>query len=89
MQIEAIEAHVSKTCDEISMLEDRKTRITKRLSLLREYLSMKLSMVECQLEECLSLKTFFDSFVYSDLNAMEIACYGLRNVLNILEGVKE
>ena len=87
VNIEGIEAQVSKIYDEISQLEDKKTRITKRFLVLREHLSVKLSTVEFQLQECLLAKIYFHNFIYSNLNVVEISSYGLCDLLDIL-GVK-
>ena len=67
--MEDVEAKIGKTYDEISLIEMNKEIITKRFSLVRENLSLKIEFLERQVEECLKAKTSFDFFC-SDLNAM-------------------
>ena len=89
IKIEDVEAQIGKTYDEISLIKLHRERTSKRFSLLREHSSLKINTLEQQVEECLKANTSFDKFVYSDLNAVEIASYGLCALLSILEGVKD
>ena len=70
VKIEGIETQVSKTYDEISLLEVIKEKITKMFSLVREHLSMKV--IEQQLEGFLVENVSFDKFIFLDLNVVEI-----------------
>lgn len=60
IKIEDIERQISNTYDEISLIEINKERVTKRLSLLRENLSLKIRTLEQQVEDVeLMVKSFF------------------------------
>lgn len=50
---------------------------------------MKISAVERQLDECVKAKDTYSKFMFSDLNAVEIASYALCAILTTSEAVKD
>ena len=52
-------------------------------------MSLKITTLEQQVEECLKAKISFEKFVYLDLNVVEIVAYGLCTLLSISEGVRD
>lgn len=52
-------------------------------------MDLKLSTIERQLEECIKAKDTYSNFMYSNLNAIEIASYALSAILNIVEAIKD
>ena len=61
----------------------------KRTSKFRESISLKLSFVEKQLEECVKAKEAYTNFLYSDINAIEIESYALCAILSSAKSTKE
>lgn len=88
MKITDTEKKLSKIHDEIRLLENEKETQLKRFSLFRENLTLKISNVHNQLEECLSSKTSYGKFSYPNLRAVEIASYGLCALLSISDSIK-
>lgn len=80
-----VEKKIFKIYDEIRILKDDKDRKMKRFTLLREHISINLSTIEGKLEECLSTKTSFQKFSYENLQACEIASYGLCALLSVVD----
>lgn len=60
-----------------------------RLSEFIESIALKLSSIERQLEEFVKTKDTYSNFVYSDLNAIEIASYALCAMLTTTKVDKE
>lgn len=61
----------------------------KRFTLLREHESIKMSILETQLEEYLSSKTSYGKLHYANLKAYEIASFGLCARLSFSDAVKK
>ena len=61
----------------------------KKISDFRESITLKLSFVEKQLEECIKAKDTYSKFLYLDLNVVEIASYALCAILTSTEYTKE
>ena len=55
----------------------------------RELIALKLSFIEKQLEECVKAKDTYSNFLYSDINAVEIASYALCVILTSTVSTKE
>ena len=73
----------------IRILESYEEKVTKRFSSLREVMSPKIKILQRKLEECLSTKTSYDKFSYTDLSVVEVASYALCSLLLISDIVKE
>ena len=89
MKIFDTEKSISKLCDDIRILSHEKERKLKRFSLLRDHVSINISIVESQLEECLTSKTSYEKFHYANLQACEIASYGLCALLSVSDAIKK
>ena len=71
------------------MLAEEKNRKMIRINILREHISIKTSIVEDQIEECLSVKTSFQKFSFNSLQACQKAAYGLSTLLNVAKSIKK
>ena len=89
MKILDVEKKIRKHIDEIRILQDERNKKMRRLTILREHISMKLSIIEEQLEECLTTKTSFQKFKFESLQACQMAAYGLSTLLNVADSIKK
>ena len=55
----------------------------------RESIALKLPFLEKQLEEFVKVKAIYSNFLYSDINAVEIASYDLCAIFTSVESTKE
>lgn len=69
VKISSVEKSIRKLKDEIRMLAEEKNRKMIRINILREHVSIKISIVEDQIEQCLSAKTLFQKFSFNSLQA--------------------
>lgn len=70
---------------EVWKLHMEREHLLKILYDFRESLVVRISAIERQLDECLKAKTSYATFSYSDLKAIEIACYALCEIIAILK----
>ena len=75
--------------DNIREIQVEKEKALKRFTLLREHLFPQVTLLENQLEECLSAKSSYENFVATDLNVEELATYALHALINISDALKE
>ena len=70
-------------------LELKKEQILKRFSEFRESISLRTTIIERQLEECVKAKDTYSNFLYSNLNAVEIASNALCAILTSTKTTKD
>ena len=73
---------------ELRLLLNEKEQKVNKLSLLREHVSTKLSIIEEQLRECQKAKIAYDKFGFDSIQACEIAAYGLSTLLSVSDSIR-
>ena len=61
----------------------------KRFTLLRVHLFPQITLLENQLQECLSKKFSYDKFVATDLNVVELVAYALCALISVFDALKD
>lgn len=89
IKISTVEKKIKKLCDEIRTLNDEKNKKIIRINILREHVSIKLTIIEEHLDECLTAKTTLQKFNFESLQACQIVAYGLSTLLNVVESIKK
>ena len=56
---------------------------------MREHLTFKIINVKNKLDECIITKTSYEKFVHSNLNAIQVASYGMCTLNSVLESVTD
>ena len=88
-KVDDFEGQIVSIHTNIRKLQLKKEKILRRLSDFRESIALKLSTIERQLEECIKSKDTYSNFIYSDLNAIEIASYALCAIPINVKAVKD
>lgn len=87
-KIDDFEGLVTNIHSDIRKLELWKEQILKRVLDFKDSIALKISIVEKQLEECAKAKDTYSKFLFSNLNAVEIASYALCEILTSTESTK-
>ena len=64
-------------------IEAEKERTLKKFILLKEHLSPQITLLENQIEECLTAKASYDKFLVIDLSTVELATYALCALISV------
>jgi hypothetical protein len=87
--VNELEGPVASVHIDIRKLELEKEIILRRLSEFRESISLKISSVERDLEECVKAKDTYANFTCSNLNVVKIASYTLCTIVTTVEVEKD
>ena len=88
-KVDDFEGQVASIYSDLRKLKLWKEQILKRTSNFKESIALKLSFIEKQLEDCFKAKDTYSNFLYSYINAVEIASYALCAILTLAESTKE
>ena len=87
-KLENFEHAMETIHDSIQGIEVEKEKTLRRFSLLRNHLSPQITIIKIQLEECITTKTSYDKFMFTDLNVVELASYALCVLISVSDALK-
>lgn len=88
IRIEDSENDIEKIHNVFRRIEYEKEKVITRLSILREYLTPKVVILQRQFEECLSAKNSYEKIAYIDLSAIKVVSNSLWTLISISNIVK-
>ena len=88
-KVDTIKHTIQLLHDSIRKIQAKKKIILKRFMLLRVHLFPQITLLENQLEECLSAKSSYDKFVSTELNTTKLVAYALCALINVSDALKD
>ena len=89
IKIEYSKNDIEKIHNAIRSIEFDEEKVIRIFSVLKEYLTPKIVILQRQLEECLAAKALYNKFSYSDLSMVEMTSYAPCMLISISDTVKQ
>ena len=88
-KVDSIEPIVQLLHDNIREIQVEKDKILERFTLLRTHLFPQITLLENELQECLSTKSSYEKFMAIDLNIVELVAYALCALIIVSDALKD